>query len=384
MPSANSRVRNPRVVSPDAPSGEKYRRQILSWCREAGLDVAGIATADDLTDARTAIEDRVARGFVNGMKFTFWRPERSTSPQRHLEGARSIIVGAMSYAYVDRDLESVRARIARYAWVDHYEQLKHSLTSVAHHLRHDGHRAVVFADDNSIVDRAVAHRAGIGWYGKNANLLIPGRGSMMVLGCIVTTADVPVDSIVDDGCGTCVRCIPACPTRAIVEPGVIDGNRCLSWLLQKPGVFDREFRSALGDRIYGCDDCQTACPVNKKSPTRATPDDAVTSIDVCDALAMDDKSLDALVDRWYVPGRDMRWVRRNLVIVLGNIGQPDDPRTVSALSQALQSGDEVLRAHAVWSAARLGRQDLVEMCRDDHDPMVRNELADLPALRDDL
>ena len=372
------------MVSPDAPGGEQYRGLILGWCHDAGIERAGIASAEDLVVARRAIEDRIERNLINDMKFTFGRPERSTSPSRHLEGAKTIIVAGMSYAYDEPSLEGVRARVARYAWIDHYGLLKTALNQVAQRLRSDGHRATVFADDNSIVDRAVAHRAGLGWYGKNANILMPGRGSMMVLGCILTTADVPTDTPVEDGCGTCVRCIPACPTRAIIEPGVIDGNRCLSWLLQKPGVFDRTYRAALGDRIYGCDDCQTACPINKKSPTHHVPSDAVTDVDVFAALSMDDATLDRVVDRWYVAQREMRWVRRNLLIVLGNTASPVDPRTTEALTSALCADDAIVRAHAVWAAARLGRDDLVDICRHDLDPIVRAELADLPALREDL
>jgi epoxyqueuosine reductase len=241
---------------------------------------------------------------------------------------------------------------------------------------------VAFADDNSIVDREVAWRAGIGWFGKNANLLLPQAGSWFVLGCVITDAPLPVaPEPVADGCGTCHRCIDACPTGAIIEPGVIDGNRCLAWLLQKPGVFPREHRVALGDRLYGCDDCQEVCPPNVRfaaSRGELGPP-AEVWVNVTELLEADDKTLLARHGRFYIAGRDPRWLRRNALIVLGNIGDGIDRRTGALLEPHLGHSDPILRAHAVWAAARLGRDDLLPTT--DPDPMVVAELHDLPAPR---
>src|SRR4029077_12823585 len=155
-----------------------------------------------------------------------------------------------------------QGRVARYARDDHYAPLRAALWAVAHHLRRHGWRAVVFADDNSLVDREAAYLAGLGWYGKNANLLLPGRGSWFVLGLGVTDAPLPTDTRVADGCGSCRRCLDGCPTGAIVAPGVVDARRCLAWLVQSPGVFPRDTRAALGNRLYGCDECQEGGPPN--------------------------------------------------------------------------------------------------------------------------
>ena len=386
MPSADHVPKNPRVVAPDAPGGAAYREIVLGWCRDAGLDAAGVAPAVPLVRAREQIQDRIDRDLVNGMKFTFFRPDRSTRPDLLVEGARSIVVGARTYAHAEPDsaIEGPIARVARYAWVDHYGDLKRSLTQVAARLRRDGHRATVFADDNSIVDREIAHMAGLGWFGKNANLLVPGKGSMHVLGCLVTTAELPPSPLVDDGCGVCARCIPACPTGAIVAPGVIDATKCLSWLLQKPGVFDRRYRVALGARIYGCDDCQSACPVNKRESLAAPPTGASAHLDVLALLGSDDAALDAVSDRWWVHERDMSWVRRNLLIILGNTADPSDPRVTTVLAAHLSHRSPFVRAHAVWAAARLGLGGLAEHLGTDSDAVVSAEFDDLPALRDDL
>ena len=119
------------------------------------------------------------------------------------------------------------------------------------------------ADDNALVDREAAVRAGLGWYGKNSNVLLPGAGSWFVLGTVITDAPLPSSSRLSDGCGPCRRCLDGCPTGAIVAPGVVDARRCLAWLVQAPGSIPEDFRPAIGDRMYGCDDCQEVCPPNR-------------------------------------------------------------------------------------------------------------------------
>ncbi|NDC45605.1 MAG: DUF1730 domain-containing protein, partial [Actinobacteria bacterium] len=214
------------------PTGDPYTDELLSLGIEAGLHRIGCTDASPLIEARAAIEQRIDGGLQDEMQFTFRNPKRSTTPNDALDGARSIIVAGLSYATPDVEPPfAVSGRVAKYSWVEYYEPLRRALTVVRDRLRSDGHRALVFADDNSIVDRAVAHRAGIGWYGKNANILVPGAGSFFVLGSVVTTAELATSSIVEDGCGACRRCLDGCPTQAITEPGVVDARRCLAWLL---------------------------------------------------------------------------------------------------------------------------------------------------------
>jgi epoxyqueuosine reductase len=377
--------RNPIVVSPDAPQGPEYWAQLHAVGQAAGLHSLGVAPADVMLRARQQIQNRIDDDLVNDMKFTFLRPERSTTPTQHLEGAQSIIVGVRSYAIADHPdavTSSPLARVARYAWLDHYGHLKDSLSVVAERLRQDGHRAVVFADDNAMVDRESAWLAGLGWFGKNANILLPGHGSFFVIGCVITTAVLPVATPIDDGCGACSRCIPACPTGAIVNDGVIDANKCLAWLLQKPGIFDRGYRVALHDRIYGCDDCQTACPQVRRTALSESMEQLQSVIEVLTWLSMDDETLNASCQRWYVHKRDMTWIRRNLLIVLGNIADPTNPEVANAVREYVSHPRSELRAHAVWAAARLGLTDLINY--EDSDPMVRDELLNLPTLREGL
>ena len=209
-----------------------------------------------------------------------------------------------------------------------------------------------------MVDREAAYQGGLGWFGKNANLLLPGAGSWFVLGSVVTTAAFePAPRPVADGCGACRRCIDACPTGAIVAPGVIDANRCLAWVLQRPGSIPEKLRAAVGDRVYGCDDCQDACPPTVRLGRRhAVPlaGDVEAWVGVLELLDADDEALLQRHGRWYIAGRDPRWLRRNALVVLGNVGTADDPRTLATLARYRNGPDELLADHARWASERLG------------------------------
>ena len=351
----------------------------------SGLDAVGIAAVEPFVSTRQDLERRKAAGLHAGMAFTYRNPERSTSPGRILPGATSLVVGARAYRReaVKPPHDGTWARVARYAWTDAYEPLRVALSAIAAQLRASGWAARIVADDNALVDREAAARAGIGWYGKNANLLLPGRGSWFVLGSVVTDAELePAPERQPDGCGSCHRCVDGCPTSAIVGPGVVDGRRCLAWLVQAPGVFPREWREALEDRIYGCDDCQEVCPPNRPSQAgRQHRGDTIPVrpwIDVLAWLALDDVALLAAAGPWYVPKRSPAYLRRNALLVLGNTGDGADAAVLAAVDAALGHPDPIVRGHAVWAAARLGRPDVaLARCAGDDDPDVRRELEAL-------
>ena len=363
-----------------------------------GLHSIGIAPAAPFTRARTILEERKARGLHADMAFTYKNPTRSTDPGAAVRGARSVVVGAWRYQ------EAAQARptgalgaVARYAWRDHYVPLRAALWAMAHHLRALGWRAVAFADDNSLVDREAAYLAGLGWYGKNANILLPGAGSWFVLGAVVTDAPLPAAAEpLADGCGSCRRCLDGCPTGAIIAPGVVDANRCLAWLVQRPGPFPVEYRVALGDRIYGCDDCQEVCPPNVRSaqpgPSAAWPDSSDDSraparpwVGLVELLEASDDEVLATCGSWYLADRDPRWLRRNALVALANVaarapagGTADgtvDSAVVAVLHRYLTGIDPMLRGHAVWAARRLGRDDLLVLLGPDQPAEVLAELA---------
>ena len=385
---------------PDRALLEKIRQA----ASDAGLDALGVTDVAPFEDERKAIIERKDAGLHAGMWFTYGRPERSTTPAAILAGARSIVTCARSYPPPAEHIGDAgpvhranRAAVAGYVATDAYGELREGLETVSDVLRSHGFEARVVYDDNRLVDRAAAARAGLGWLGRNTMLLSRELGSWTVLGSVVTTALLPVATDVQlDGCGTCRRCQSACPTGALDESGVLDANRCLAWLLQAPGAFPPEYRDALGDRIYGCDDCQVVCPYNdpvsgpsgsrRHSPPQPTELSGgrgmrSDSVGIAGLLGMTDDDLMDAFGHWYIPRRRPEYLRRNALVVLGNVGDPAEPGITDVLRQALASPSAVIASHAVWAARRLGRADLVGeaeaagFAADDPDGLVAAELA---------
>lgn len=366
-------------------SSQRLADELFALGLAAGLDAVGITTAEILEPARSVLQPRKDRGLAATMNFTYRNPMRSTDPTRTLAGASSIIAGAMGYQrQVPAAPSSVVGRVARYSWRDHYADLREALEVIAGSLRGAGYRARVHCDDNALVDRNVAYRAGLGWYGKNANLLIPESGSWFVLGSVVTDAVLPANKNPEsDQCGSCQRCFEGCPTDAIVGPGVIDARRCLAWLVQAEGQIPLEFREALGDRLYGCDVCQDVCPPNRRIETASSTststlseaeDDSDPWIPLLWLLKADDEALMERVGRWYIAKRDPAVVRRTALVNLGNVGDPRDQDVRDVLGQYLRNENALLRAHAVWACKRLGLVSLLDCLTNEDDPMVTNEL----------
>jgi len=380
-PTTTAEAASPAPTDAAAPDA-RLTVTVLAALRGAGLAAAGVAGAQPFLGTREELYRRRRAGLHGGMNFTYRDPDRSTDPSRTVVGARSLVVGA--YGYLRRPPPPLpgrpvaAGRVARYAWGDRYAALTAALEAGAAVLRAAGHQAVVVADHNALVDREAAFRAGVGWYGRNANLLLPGRGSWFVLGSVVTDAALVASEPAAPGCGTCTRCEPACPTQAIVAPGVVDARRCLAWLLQDTGSFPREHRVALGDRLYGCDECQEVCPPNLVAARHDAAPAAAGDRAVVDAVALlvdDDAAVLAAAGRWYVAERDARHLRRNALVVLGNTADLDDARVNAVLGRCLRHADPLVRAHAVWAAARLGRPELADdLAATEADPMVRDEL----------
>ena len=349
-----------------------------------GLDALGVAKAEPFEGTLAILEQRKSEGLHGGMAFTYRNPARSTDPTRALPRAQSLIVAAKGYLQSGPDVPvGLKARAARYVWDDHYKILTEGLEAIGEVLRADGWRTRVLVDDNALVDREAAYRAGLGWYGKNANLLLPGQGSWFVLGSLLTDAPLPAnEQPVADGCGTCTRCIDDCPTSAIVAPGVVDARRCLAWIVQDSGEFPVEYRRALGDRLYGCDDCQEVCPPNRAFERRGTREDSLPAgtvesvwFDLRHVLTASDEELLETYGRWYIAKRDPNYLRRNALVVLANVGAADIDAARTLVAGALDHESGLVRAHAVWAAGELGFSDLVESVGSDDDPMVQVERA---------
>jgi len=343
----------------------------------AGLAAVGFTSAAPLPEARRDIADRVASGHHGGMRFTYADPARATDPRASFPWAESLVVAAYAYLPAAGDpgpASPGTGRVARFATEEHYRGLREGLSGLAGVLEAGGYRAAVLCDDARLVDRAAAVRAGVGWWGKSTMVLAPGHGPWLLLGSVVTDASLPRDSPMSRDCGTCAACLPACPTGALVAPGVLDARRCLAALAQSAGTIPRELRSAMGDRLYGCDDCLEACP-----PGRRRLDSAGRTIagrvDLLAVLAADDAALLRRFAHFYLPQRQARYLRRNALVALGNAGGAG---AVAAAAGCLAGPDPLLRAHAAWALGRLGGPSAATALRaaapGESDPAVTEEI----------
>lgn len=218
-------------------------------------------------------------------------------------------------------------------------------------LARDGHRGESLIDDNRLVDRAAAARAGVGWLGKSTMLLAPGHGPWMLIGSVATDADLEETRPMVRSCGTCVACVPACPTAAITEDG-LDAGRCISTWLQSSGSIPRWIRPLVERRIYGCDDCLTSCPPGFPAMRRGSG--AETDHDFAELLALEDDVLIKRFGWFYVPHRDPRFLRRNLLVAAGN---SEEAGAVGPILDHFTHRSALVRGHAYWALARsLGDQ----------------------------
>src|SRR6266480_403856 len=245
-----------------------------------GFDIARITSAEEFPDAERIIKERISQGLMDGLPwFTAERAEVSCNPNALLPGAQSIIALAMFYLTEQPDeaeSDVPRGCISRYAWGDDYHEIiKPKLQQFAIWLRDYGHDEVenvetrLFVDTGRMVDRAVAQRAGLGWYGKNTNILTKGWGSWLFLAEIVTNLPLSPDEPLKANCGSCEICLHACPTKALPNPYELDNTRCISFLtIELRGSIPLELRPLMGNLIFGCDICQEVCPVNKLAERR--------------------------------------------------------------------------------------------------------------------
>nr|AIA16023.1 HEAT repeats [uncultured bacterium] len=233
-----------------------------------------------------------------------------------------------------------------------------------------------------MVDRAVAQRAGLGWYGKNTNILNRTFGSWILLGELLLDIALPPDEPVRTHCGSCVLCLPSCPTGALVAPGVLNNDRCISYLtIELRGPIPREMRPLIGDWVFGCDICQEVCPVNRRSQPAnhaefLPPAGIGPSPNLLDLLDISEEEFK--IRFRHSPVKRTKWagLRRNAAVALGNIG---DPASVPALVRALNCESPLVRGHAAWALGRIGgseaAKELLSRQRIEEDAWVMEEIA---------
>jgi epoxyqueuosine reductase len=318
---------------------------------ELGIDAVGSAPAEPYAETERYIRERRARGLFARMRFTMAHPEVSCHPESLLPEARTVVSAALSYWAPARDPGPGEGRLPRYTWSDRYAELRGKLEQLGERL---GGSYRVLVDENQHVDREGAARAGVGFYGKNTLLITRRHGSWVVLGTLVTSVEIERSGPLDLDCGSCTRCIDACPTGALDDPGVLDSTKCLSYWSQAPGRVPVDYREEMGSYVYGCDICQDVCPWNRGTEKRragsALPEDAEPFVSLVDWLEAEDDDLRRRYDRLYFPRNDPRYLRRNALIAAGN---SREAALVPAVERWGETDDELLREHAEWALERL-------------------------------
>ncbi len=388
-----------------------------------GFDLVRFTTADPLPNAEAALKRAIAGGLMTGLDwFTAERAEVASNPQALLPTARSVIaLGAFYLTDAPRDLTTPgdpHGRISCYAWGDDYhEVIRQRLNQLGAYIRELApsdapamQKTIPFVDTGRMVDRAIAQRAGLGWYGKNTNILTKGWGSWVFLSELVTSLELTPDPPLATNCGQCEVCLHACPTNAFVAPYILDMRRCISYLtIELRGAIPLELRPLIGAHIFGCDICQEVCPVNHVAERRLralTPGPSPTGGDggrsfvtlgaiggrrarlefrpraeigsspaLIPLLGLDEEGFRARFRHSPIKRAKRRGLLRNVCVALGNIG---DPVAIPALCATLAHEPEPLvRGHAAWALGRLGgdvaRAALIHAANGDADASVHAE-----------
>jgi epoxyqueuosine reductase len=354
-----------KLSRPNA-SVDTLRAALASEARVLGFDCVGVTDPDAITDAAQHFRAFLNAGAHGEMDWLAARPERRTDPRVLWTDVRSVIMLGVNYG-PDEDpliiLESrTRGAISVYAQGDDYHDLiKKRLKALARWLvAKAGGEVRVFVDTAAVMEKPLAQAAGLGWQGKHTNLVSREFGSWLFLGAIFTTLDLPRDETDTDHCGSCQACLDICPTAAFPAPYKLDARRCISYLtIENKGPIPHEFRKAIGNRIYGCDDCLAVCPWNKFAQSgreaKLAARDELRAPPLADLADLDDAAFRARFAKSPVKriGRD-RFVR-NVLIAIGN---SSDGTLAVAAKRLLDDDSPLVRGAAVWALSQLlGREE---------------------------
>ena len=373
------------------PGGMDARARIEELAGEAGFDLVRFAGAEVLAGAREAtLESRAAGRLADLHWMTDEWIERATEPAAFLAGANTVVLLAITGHAPDPERPEGRARgrVARYARGRDYHRLFESkLRRMARAMREElGGETRATVDYGPLLERPLAARAGLGWLGKSTMLLAPGFGPWVLLGAIATTQAIAPDEPLRKTCGSCTRCIVACPTGAIApDGGVLDSRLCISYhTIESREPIPRELRSQFGDWIFGCDDCLDSCPVGAGNAAShpdlapATADDAFPAL--AELLALDEAAFRERFRGRAVQRATRDGFLRNVCVALGNVGTAED---AEALRKALGDGAALVRGHAAWALGEIARRHgggeavrgaLAARLGVEEEPWVREEL----------
>ncbi len=360
-------------------------RRIVEAARREGFDRCAAAPVRALV-AAPRLRRWLQEGLHADMAWLERDVDRRTDPRNVVPGARSVLIVTRSY-YTDDPIvtDAARGRISRYAWGDEYHEV---MGQAIGRLYERIQRLVptasgrYYVDTGPVMEKAWAELAGLGWIGKHTNLLTRGEGSWFFLGAIILDLELHYAPPARDHCGTCTACIDVCPTQAIVAPYVLDANRCIAYLtIENRGPIPPEMRSAIGNRIFGCDDCQDVCPWNRFAQVAAgaaafaaRPENRAPEL--IDLLQMDEEAFRARFRHSPIRRAKYGGFLRNVAVALGNCG---DRSAVPPLAAALEHPVPLVRGHCAWALGRLGgeqaKRALAAALAHESDPDVRSELG---------
>ena len=360
-------------------SRTELKQRLVSFAREIGFDSCRVAACGSAPHAE-AFRNWLNEDGHGEMGYMERGEEKRCDPKKVLPDARSIVVLAKNYfqgGAVHRNAATAKTgRIARYAWGDDYHDLiERGLDKIDEFLREFGGQQKCYVDTGPVLERDHAAEAGIGWHGKSTMLIDEQLGTWFFLAEVLTTLELPPDEPVPDRCGTCERCIKACPTGAITAPHRLDARRCISYLtIELKGSIPLELRPLIGNRIFGCDDCLDACPwnrfaqVSREAAFSARP--STVGMPLRDYLSLSDDEFRVLFRNSPIKRIKRRGFLRNVCIALGNVGDLSD---LAALERATADSERLIAEHAKWaihqirsrhgispSQAHSGRPQLIE------------------------
>jgi epoxyqueuosine reductase len=354
---AGFKLRQPRLLKNPA----QIKSELIARAREEGFDVVGVAHPDSIPDAAPHLRKWIAEQHHGDMVWMETYANRRAHPNALWEDARTVVMFGLNYG-PDRDPREIleqkmRAAISVYAQGDDYHDLiKGKLKRLGQWLAHrTGEDLKVFVDTAPLMEKPLAQAAGLGWQGKHTNLVSRERGSWLFLGAMLTALELPIDARETDHCGSCRACLDVCPTDAFPAPYQLDARRCISYLtIEHKGPIPREFRKAIGNRIYGCDDCLAVCPWNKFASESRERKLAAREENRAPALAelaaLDDAAFRARFSKSPIKRSGRERFVRNVLIAIGN---SETSSLVPHVIARLDDASPLVRGAAVWAVSQL-------------------------------
>jgi epoxyqueuosine reductase len=359
---SKSGLAEPALDTGATPAAE-LKARLVAFARDIGFDSCRITQCVPPAHAGE-FDDWLRDGALGEMDYMRRGAEKRRDPERVLPGAQSIIALALNYFQGTTPAAQGKGRIARYAWgKDYHSVIARKLKQIDGFLRQSGGAQKCYVDTGPILERDHAAEAGIGWHGKSTMLIDEKLGTWFFLAEILTTLDLPPDEPRKDRCGTCRRCIDACPTGAITAPHRLDARRCISYLtIELKGAIPLELRPLIGNRIFGCDDCLEACPWNRFAQVSREAaflaDEPRSSLVLRDYLRLTETEFRDLFRHSPIKRIKRRGFLRNVCVALGNVGTRDD---LPALERAGQEAEPLIAEHAVWAIRRIRQRTRLEV-----------------------